>query len=317
VESLLSRPHRGLLMVLIAAVMLAVVAPITVDASTSRGSAGPAGPGQPPIDWTTCGSGLECANVPVPLDWRHPDGPTITLAVIRHLASRPGQRIGSLFFNPGGPGDSGAAAVAERGEALTALKYSGLPDPALWPEVTAVFELAAEGDASVLDAIAAGATSDQARVLLQEQGRGPGLRRQPGPSSRHRLARCGASPGGGQPHRRTTPGLDQRPVCILADLQRRPLHRPLERDDQASDSGHWHSVRPNTPLANARRAARRLGNAVLLTHDGYGHPSRRDPSTCVVQATGRYLMDLTTPAPGTVCPSDRPPFDPEFGQPRS
>ena len=169
-ESLLSRPHRGLLMVLIAAVMLAVVAPVTVDASTSRGSAGPAGPGQPPIDWTTCGSGLECANVPVPLDWRHPDGPTITLAVIRHLASRPGQRIGSLFFNPGGPGDSGAAAVAERGEALTALKYSGLPDPALWPEVTAVFELAAEGDASVLDAIAAGATSDQARVLLQEQG---------------------------------------------------------------------------------------------------------------------------------------------------
>jgi pimeloyl-ACP methyl ester carboxylesterase len=108
-------------MALIAAVMLPVVLPVTVDASTPRGSAGPAGPGQPPIGWTTCGSGLECANVPVPLDWRHPDGPTITLAVIRHLASRPEQRIGSLFFNPGGPGDSGVAAVAERGEALDAL----------------------------------------------------------------------------------------------------------------------------------------------------------------------------------------------------
>jgi hypothetical protein len=45
------------------------------------------------------------------------------------LASRPEQRIGSLFFNLGGPGDSGVAAVAERGEALDALKYSGLPDP--------------------------------------------------------------------------------------------------------------------------------------------------------------------------------------------
>jgi pimeloyl-ACP methyl ester carboxylesterase len=56
---------------------------------------------------------------------------------------------------------------------------------------------------------------------------------------------------------------------------------------------------PNTPLRNARRAARRLGNAVLLTHDGYGHLSRRDPSTCVVQATGSYLVDLTTPPPGT------------------
>ena len=27
---------------------------------------------------------------------------------------------------------------------------------------------------------------------------------------------------------------------------------------------------PNTPLANARRMKRRLGNAALLTHDGYG-----------------------------------------------
>ena len=32
-------------------------------------------------------------------------------------------------------------------------------------------------------------------------------------------------------------------------------------------------------------------------------------------AIGRYLVDLATPPPGTVCPSDRLPFDPEFGQP--
>jgi len=55
------------------------------------------------------------------LDWRHPGGRTITLSVIRHLASRPDQRIGSLFVNPGGPGDSGVGYVAERGEALDAL----------------------------------------------------------------------------------------------------------------------------------------------------------------------------------------------------
>jgi hypothetical protein len=55
------------------------------------------------------------------LDWRQPDGLTITLSVIRHLASHPKQRIGSLFFNPGGPGDSGVAAVANRGEALDAM----------------------------------------------------------------------------------------------------------------------------------------------------------------------------------------------------
>ena len=34
-------------------------------------------------------------------------------------------------------------------------------------------------------------------------------------------------------------------------------------------------------------------------------------------ATGRHLVDLTTPARGTVCPSDRLPFDPDFGARRS
>jgi pimeloyl-ACP methyl ester carboxylesterase len=72
---------------------------------------------------------------------------------------------------------------------------------------------------------------------------------------------------------------------------------------------------PTTPLANAQVTERRLGNAVLLTHDGYGHVSQADPSTCVMQALGRYFTSLTTPARGTICPSDRGPFDPGFGQP--
>jgi pimeloyl-ACP methyl ester carboxylesterase len=74
---------------------------------------------------------------------------------------------------------------------------------------------------------------------------------------------------------------------------------------------------PNTPFADARRTARRLGNAVLLTHDGYGHTSRNDPSACVKSATTAYLTRLLTPAAGTICPSDRQPFDPHFGEPLS
>ena len=72
---------------------------------------------------------------------------------------------------------------------------------------------------------------------------------------------------------------------------------------------------PNTPLANARLAERRLGNAVLLTHDGYGRTSHADPSRCVTRALGRYLIDIIPPARGTVCPSDHLPFDPSFGLP--
>ena len=60
-----------------------------------------------PIAWGACdppGEGLECARIRVPLDWDRPNGRTISLALIRHLASKPEQRIGTLFINPGGPG---------------------------------------------------------------------------------------------------------------------------------------------------------------------------------------------------------------------
>lgn len=69
---------------------------------------------------------------------------------------------------------------------------------------------------------------------------------------------------------------------------------------------------PNTAYASAVRAASRLGNAVLLTHDGYGHTSEADPSTCVEHATSTYLVSLITPLTGTKCPSNRRPFDRNF-----
>jgi pimeloyl-ACP methyl ester carboxylesterase len=70
---------------------------------------------------------------------------------------------------------------------------------------------------------------------------------------------------------------------------------------------------PNTAYSNAVRAARRLGNAVLLTHDGYGHLSFQDPSTCVEKARVAYLVELITPPKGTVCKADQQPFDPGSG----
>ncbi len=70
------------------------------------------------ISWTACGDRLECAKVPVPLDWAKPDGRKIELAVIRHLASKPDTRLGSIFVNPGGPGESGVEIVHDNGDLL-------------------------------------------------------------------------------------------------------------------------------------------------------------------------------------------------------
>ena len=56
----------------------------------------------------------------MPLDWDRPNGRTISLAVIRHLASKPDERIGTLFINPGGPGDTGVGLVQGDPEGIDA-----------------------------------------------------------------------------------------------------------------------------------------------------------------------------------------------------
>lgn len=63
-----------------------------------------------PADWEGCDEqvGFECATIEVPLDHADPDGPTIPIALIRQPARGDAdERIGSVVFNPGGPGGSG------------------------------------------------------------------------------------------------------------------------------------------------------------------------------------------------------------------
>ncbi len=56
---------------------------------------------------------FECTTVTAPMDWAAPEGKTIELAMIRHVASGTGTPLGSLLINPGGPGGSGIDFVAE------------------------------------------------------------------------------------------------------------------------------------------------------------------------------------------------------------
>ncbi|GAA1035168.1 MULTISPECIES: alpha/beta hydrolase [Amycolatopsis] len=56
--------------------------------------------------------GIECGRLTVPLNYDKPDGQAITIGVLRHRASDPGEKIGSLVVNPGGPGASGMVAAA-------------------------------------------------------------------------------------------------------------------------------------------------------------------------------------------------------------
>jgi pimeloyl-ACP methyl ester carboxylesterase len=63
-------------------------------------------PAPDPIGWSACNNGWECAEFAVPIDYSNPDLGDLTLALTRLPAGNPDERIGSLFFNPGGPGAS-------------------------------------------------------------------------------------------------------------------------------------------------------------------------------------------------------------------
>src|SRR5438874_8497443 len=61
-----------------------------------------------PIAWRACDGAFQCGVLTVPLDWNdRASGQTVDLAVIRKPARDPRHRIGSLVFNPGGPGAPG------------------------------------------------------------------------------------------------------------------------------------------------------------------------------------------------------------------
>lgn len=59
------------------------------------------------VTWQSCGGkDTYCADVTVPVDWSAPTGDTLKLAVAYHRATN-AKSLGSVIFNPGGPGSSG------------------------------------------------------------------------------------------------------------------------------------------------------------------------------------------------------------------
>lgn len=94
------------------------------DSAKGKNTSVPALPArftQQKIQWAACGAdvtpkavpGVECGWVTVPVDYAAPDGKTVKLRVSRVRAKDHSHRLGSLLYNPGGPGAGGAADVAD------------------------------------------------------------------------------------------------------------------------------------------------------------------------------------------------------------
>ncbi len=100
-----------------ATMMTLLAAAAAALAVAGDATAGPARAAPPEfrVDWSACPNATttQCGTLRVPVDWAEPGGAQITLAVARRPADDPARRVGTLFFNPGGPGDGAAAYVAE------------------------------------------------------------------------------------------------------------------------------------------------------------------------------------------------------------
>ncbi|MFY1688901.1 alpha/beta fold hydrolase [Plantactinospora sp. WMMB782] len=85
------------------------VAAATAAATVPSGASGPA------VEWHPCPDdrSAECGTLSVPVDWKRPDGPRFDLSLARRTATDPATRIGTLFFGPGGPGDSGVDRIVK------------------------------------------------------------------------------------------------------------------------------------------------------------------------------------------------------------
>lgn len=121
---LTAHARRTLVLTLSAAAVAGTLAALSPAARAQAPGAAARAPGTsgPALAWGPCaGPGLpgqECAELPVPVDYRDPDGPQLPLAVSRVRSDRPAARRGTLLVIPGGPGGSGVARMVAKGKAL-------------------------------------------------------------------------------------------------------------------------------------------------------------------------------------------------------
>jgi pimeloyl-ACP methyl ester carboxylesterase len=79
------------------------------------------------VGWSDCGDN-QCASLTVPVDYSHPEGATLRLALLKVAANGSAKKIGSLVVNPGGPGGSG-------------VNYARAADVIVTPAVRAAYDV--------------------------------------------------------------------------------------------------------------------------------------------------------------------------------
>ncbi|GHF15529.1 proteinase [Streptomyces spiralis] len=111
---------------------------------------------QQQLDWKPCPDkpAFQCTTLKAPRDYAHPDAGDITLAATRKRATGTGaKRIGSLLYNPGGPGSPAITALWDVADAFS-------------PSVRAAYDLVAVDPRGVGDSTPVDCDNNTAMTLL-------------------------------------------------------------------------------------------------------------------------------------------------------
>jgi pimeloyl-ACP methyl ester carboxylesterase len=194
--------------------------------------------------------------------------------------------------------------------------FTPLRDPSTWPQYAQQLDAAANGDASALENAArqgrtpaafSKATTSAAIQCVDAPARNPVSA---WPKVIRHLTKVGPLWGPVQGWWLWAPCAANWPARST-DRYAGPWNRRTRNPILLINNRHD----PADKYVNAQRTERLLGNAVLLTNAGYGHPVPSDPSKCTDRWRARYPVRLKTPPRGTVCKPERRPFDPDFGTP--
>ncbi|MFK4066732.1 alpha/beta hydrolase [Streptomyces sp. NPDC029674] len=119
----MTKIKRNTALLAASAAVLTLTVPLAASASTAADAADAADAAVTGLDWGECegrapGSRQECAVLDVPMDYAHPEGEKIQIAVSRVRSEKPAARRGALLLIPGGPGGSGLDGPSGKGQKL-------------------------------------------------------------------------------------------------------------------------------------------------------------------------------------------------------
>ncbi|MFF1381629.1 alpha/beta hydrolase [Streptomyces sp. NPDC058308] len=119
----MTKNKRTAVLLATSAAVLTLTTPLAATASASSTAAKTAPRESPALDWTPCAghgpdSRQECATLDVPMDYAHPGGEQIEIAISRIRSEKPSARRGALLLIPGGPGGSSIDEPSGKGQKL-------------------------------------------------------------------------------------------------------------------------------------------------------------------------------------------------------